>query len=150
MIIDNTKRIKKIKRIFYIGAGVWAISSLICFLAGKDLFGFLTAGMLVIWFLSFQFVDFQYILFEWSDRKLSLRYYQVVKFGRRDYNTIEFPENNLVDYRLEKSVFGWVNDLILIIKTSRGIAEYPSVSMAALDKTEQHKIEKELRTFLNR
>jgi hypothetical protein len=150
MIIDNTKRIKKIKRIFYIGAGVWAMSSLICFLAGKDLFGFLTAGMLVIWFLSFQFVDFQYILFEWSDRKLSLRYYQVVKFGRRDYNTIEFPENNLVDYRFEKSVFGWVNDLILIIKTSRGIAEYPSISMAALDKTEQQKIEKELRMFLKR
>jgi hypothetical protein len=150
MIIDNTKRIKKIKKIFYLGAGLWAISSLSCFLLGKDLLGFIAAGILVIWFLSFQFVDFQYILFEWSHGKLNLRYYSVVKFGRRDYNTIEFPESNLYDYRLEKSVFGLVYDLILIIKTSRGIAEYPSVSMAALHKTEQQKIELELNTFLKR
>jgi hypothetical protein len=78
MIIDNTNRIKRIKRIFYIGAGVWAISSLICFLLGKDLFGFLAAGMLIIWFFSLQFIDFQYISFELNSGKLSLRYYSGV------------------------------------------------------------------------
>jgi hypothetical protein len=150
MITENTKRIKQLKRIFYIGAGIWAISSLSCFLAGKDLFGFLAAGMLVIWFLAFQFIDFQYILFELNNGKLSLRYYSVVKFGRRDYNTIEFPVSNLYDYRIEKSVFGLVNDLILIIKTSRGVAEYPSVSMAALNPAEQQSITEQLRTILQR
>jgi hypothetical protein len=150
MIIDNTKRIKQIKRIFYIGAGVWAISSLICFLVGKDLFGFLAAGMLIIWFFSLQFIDFQYISFELNGGKLKLRYYSAVKFGRRDYNTIEFPESNLYDYRLENSVFRMVNDLILIVKTNRGIAEYPPVSMAALNLTEQLKIIQQLGTILKR
>ena len=79
-----------------------------------------------------------------------LRYYSVVKFGRKDYNTIEFPVNTLVDYRLEKSFFGLVYDLILIIKTSRGIAEYPPVSMAALTLTEQQKIIQQLKTLLKR
>jgi hypothetical protein len=150
MITENTKRIKRIKRLFYIGAGVWAISSLSCFLMGKDLFGFIAAGMLVIWFLSFQFIDFQYIFFELNNSKLNLRYYSVVKFGRRDYNTIEFPVSNLYDFRLEKSVFGLVNDLILIIRTSKGIAEYPSVSMAALNPAEQQIITEQLRTILQR
>jgi hypothetical protein len=150
MIIENTIRIKQIKRIFYIGAGIWAISSLSCFLMGKDLFGFLAAGMLIIWFLSFQFIDFQYITFEINNMKLIMRYYSIVKFGRKDYNTFEFPQDNLYDYRFEKSVFGLVRDLILIIKTSRGIAEYPPVSMAALDKIEQYKIEQQLKTLLKR
>lgn len=150
MIIENTKRVKLIKRIFYIGAAIWAISSLSCFLAGKDIFGFLGAGMLVVWFFFFLFIDFQYIFFELNNGKLILRYYPVVKFGRREYNTIEFPEKNLFDYRLEKSVFGQVSDLILIIKTSRGYADYPPVSMAALDKTEQQSIIQQLRTLLKR
>jgi hypothetical protein len=150
MITENTKRIKLVKKIFYFGAGFWAIFSLYCFLMWKDLFGFLAAGMLVIWYLSFQFIDFQYISFELNYGKLILRYYPVVIFARRDYNTIEFPENDLLDFRLEKSVFGQVNDLILITKTSRGIAEYPPISMAALNKTERQKIIQQLRTLLKR
>jgi hypothetical protein len=148
MTVDNTKKIKLLKRIFYIGAAIWAISSLCCFLIGKDLVGFLTAGMLVIWFLAFQFIDFQYILFELSNNRLSLRYYPVVKFGRRDYSSIEFPVSNLYDYRLEKSVFGLVDDLILIVKTKQGVAEFPPVSMAALNHTEQQTIKEQLTLIL--
>jgi hypothetical protein len=150
MITENAKRIKEVKIIFYMGAAFWAISSLSSFLLGKDLLGFLAAGILIVWFLFFQLIDFQYILFDMNNGKLMLRYYSVVKFGRKDYKTIEFPVNILVDYRIEKSFFGQVNDLILIIKTSRGIAEYPPVSMAALSMTEQQKIIQQLKTLLKR
>jgi hypothetical protein len=150
MIIENARMIKQVKLFFYLGAGLWAISSLLLFLFGEDLYGFLVAGILLVWFMVFQFVDFQYIKFEMDHRKLNLRYYSVVKFGRKEYNTIEFPLENLYDYRMEKSVFGLVDDLILVIKTSRGVAEYPPVSMAALASPEQKMIELQLKMLLKR
>ena len=51
----------------------------------------LAAGILVVWFLVFQAIDFQYIYFSTDDDKIILRFYPAVKFGRKEYQTIEFP-----------------------------------------------------------
>ncbi len=150
MITENSRRIKRIKKLFYIGAGVWAVASLVFFLIREDLFGFIAAGILIVWFLAFQYTDFQYIWFEVDNGKITLRYYPVVKFGRKDYSSAEFPLNTLYDYRLEKSVFGLVEDLVLVVRTRRGLGEYPSVSLAALSKMEKQQIEKQLRMLLKR
>jgi hypothetical protein len=148
MIVDNHHRINRLKKLFYMGAAVFAISSLIFFLWRKDASGFIAAGVLLLWFLVWQFVDIQYVRFELTEEKLLLKYYSIVKFGRKDYNSIEFPVHNLYDYRLEKSVFGLVPDLILLMRTSRGIAEFPPVSLAALKKEERRHIEHQLREHL--
>jgi hypothetical protein len=110
----------------------------------------LSAGILVVWFLVFQAIDFQYIYFSTNDDKIILRFYPAVKFGRKEYQTIEFPSNLLHEYTIEKSVFGMVEDLVLLVRTKRGVAEYPSVSMAALSKADRQKIDRSLREILNR
>jgi len=148
MIVDNQHRISRLKKLFYIGAALFAVSSLLFFLWRKDAFGFIAAGVLLVWFLAWQTIDFQYIRFELTEERLILRFYSLVKFGRKEYQTIEFPVHNLSDYRLEKSVFGRVQDLILEQRTSRGIAEYPPVSLAALKEEERRQIEHQLRKHL--
>ncbi len=135
---------------FYSGAGLMALASLVFFLFGEDVFGFIAAGIVVGWFLVFQSVDFQYVHLETGNGKLTLRYYPATKFGRKDYSTIEFPLTILYDVKLEKSVFGLVRDLILVVRTKRGVAEYDPVSLAALSKEEQRQIEEHLRSLLNR
>jgi hypothetical protein len=100
----------------------------------------IAAGILVVWFLIFQAIDFEYIYFSIEDGKITLRFYPAVKFGRKDYQTIEFPSVRLHEVSIEKSFFGQVEDLILLVKTKRGIAEYPSVSMAALNRQERRQI----------
>jgi len=150
MIVGNQHRIDRLKKLFYLGAAVWAVSSLLFFLMRKDLMGFIAAGALLVWFLIWQFVDFQYIAFDLTGEKLTLRYFSIVRFGRKNYQSIEFPVRSFYDYRLEKSVFGLVNDLILVTRTSRGIAEYPPVSLAALNKEERQLLENHLRGLLKR
>ena len=150
MKLENSGRINLLKKIFYPGAMIWAVLALVFFLTGKDVYGFISAIVLILWFLVFQFIDFQYILFDTGNDKIILRFYPAVKFGRKDYSAIEFHQQNLFDYRIEKSVFGLVNDLILVIRTPRGVADYPPVSMAALKKEEQQKIEQFLKKLLNR
>jgi len=150
MIVSNQHRIDRLKKLFYLGAAVWAVSSLLFFLVRMDLWGFISAGFLFVWFLAWQFIDFQYINFELSDEKLTLRYYSIVRFGRKNYQSIEFPVRSFYDYRLENSVFGLVNDLILVTRAPRGIAEYPPVSLAALNREERRLIEHHLRDLLKR
>ena len=150
MIVDNQHRINRLKKLFYFGAAVFAVSSLLFFLWRKDAFGFIAAGVLLAWFLAWQFIDFQYINFALSDEKLTLRYYSIVRFGGKSYQSIEFPVRSFYDYRLESSVFGLVNDLILVTRAPRGIAEYPPVSLAALNREQRRLIEHHLRELLRR
>lgn len=110
----------------------------------------IAGGILIVWFLIFQAIDFQYIHFSSDAGKLTLRFYPAVKFGRKDYQTIEFATSLLHEYTIEKSFFGLVNDLTLLVKTKRGVAEYPSVSMAGLSKSDQLKIENTLKELLHR
>ena len=144
MTIDNSERIKHIKRLFYF-ISVLLVGSFAALMfldqTGRAL---LSAGVLVVWFLTFQAIDFQYIYFSTENGKVTLRFYPAVKFGRKDYQTIEFPAATLHSCNIEKSFFGFVEDLILNVKTRRGIAEYPPVSMAALTRQERESIQKSL------
>ncbi|MFZ5431391.1 MAG: hypothetical protein ACOZDD_14275 [Bacteroidota bacterium] len=150
MILDNSERIKHIKRLFYM-ISVLLVASFAALMfmdqVGRAL---LAAGILVVWFLVFQAIDFQYIYFSTDDDKIILRFYPAVKFGRKEYQTIEFPSNLLHDYTIEKSVFGMVEDLVLLVRTKRGVAEYPSVSMAALSQSDRQKIKRSLQELLHR
>jgi len=140
MNIDNADRIKRIKRIFYLICVVLVASALALIILDQPGRALIAGAVLVVWFLVFQSIDFQYIQFIHSPEKITLRFYPAVKFGRKDYQTIEFPAHLLHNFSVEKSLFGLVNDLVLRVKTKRGVAEYPSVSMAALSKADQQKI----------
>lgn len=110
----------------------------------------ITLGVLIIWVIGFQAIDFRYIYFKIEADALVLRYYTAVKFGRKDYQTIEFHPRLLHDFTFEASFFGWVTDLTLTVKTSRGIAEYPSVSLAALDEPQRLAIREALEKILQK
>jgi hypothetical protein len=150
MVIDNTKSIRRIRKGFYLGAAFFALLSLAFFLLQQDIAGFILATVVIVWFFIFQSVDFRFVHFETGNSRIILKYYQAVRFGSKEYKSIEFPERTLQDYRFEKSVMGLVYDLVLVVKTKRGSAEYPPVSFAAVSKTNRLHIEKYLRTLLNR
>jgi hypothetical protein len=150
MVTENSKRIKRISRLFYLGAAFMALASLVLFLYGRDVWGFVAAAAVVVWFVVFQAIDFQFVSLETAGGRLTLRYYSVARFGRREYHSMEFPLTTLHDYRLEKSMFGLVRDLVLVVRTRQGIAEYDPVSLAALNPAERQMIETELKLALKR
>ncbi len=150
MVTENSERIKRINRLFYMGAALLALGSLICFLTGRDVAGFVAAATLVCWFVVFQAIDLQYVRLETTPDRLTLRYYSVARFGKREYHAMEFPLATLYDYRLEKSLFGLVHDLVLVVRTRQGLADYDPVSLAALSAEEQRQIEAELKRILRR
>lgn len=150
MIVDNTSRINQIKRLFYLISGMIVISAIVLLYLDQIGRALIAGGILIAWFLVFQAIDFQYFYFDIESDKLTVRFYPAVKFGRKDYQTIEFATKVLHDFVVEKSLFGMVNDLTLLVKTKRGIAEYPSISLAAVSKDDRDRIVKNLKQILHR
>jgi len=150
MKINNKKKIARLKRMFYMVSVLIAIAALVLFLFDFVIYGIACAGLFGLWFLWFQVADFQYIEFSDENNKVLLRYYKAIKLGKTEFNAIEFPQGILKKAWFENSVFGQNSDLTLIVKTKRGVAEYPSVSLAALSKEERNKIKVSLTQILEK
>ncbi len=140
MIIENNKRTRNIKRIFHLGSLLVIAAGILVY---YEMYGaaLLTGGGFMLWILFFQFADYQYVSFSDDNNRIVLRYYPVGKFGKKEYSSIDFPVQNLHDMYFEKSMFGLFADLVLVVKTKRGIAEYPSVSFSAVSNEDKRKIE---------
>jgi hypothetical protein len=137
MTITNKKRTAYIRRLFYMVSVIIAISSLILFMVDLSIYGLVMAGIFALWFLYFQVIDYQYIEFSDDNNKILLRYYKLIRFGKTEFNAIEFPQKILYNVTFENSIFGKMTDLTIVIKTRRGIAGYPPVSLTALSKVER-------------
>ncbi len=141
MVITNKKQTIFLRRLFFLVSIVFALGILALFLLDYTLYAIAVVGVFALWFLFFQVADYQYIEFNDTENKILLRYYKAVRFGKTNYNSIEFPQQLLYKFHFDNSLFGKMTDLTLVIKTRRGIAEYPSVSLTALPKDERKKMQ---------
>ena len=148
MRIENKSRVVKLKRLFFLVSVIIAIVALVLFLLDFTLPAIACVGVFALWFLYFQVADYQYIQFSDENRKILLRYYKAVRLGKSEYNAIEFPQRIIQNAYFENSMFGKMTDLTFIVKTQRGIAEYPSVSLTALTKQERKRIQNALNEIL--
>ncbi len=140
MVISNKKKVVFYKRLFYLVSLMIALIALALFLFDYTLYAIGAVGAFALWFLFFQVADYQYVEFRYENNKVVLRYYKAVRFGSTRYNAIEFPQSILYRAYFENSMFGKMTDLILVVKTQRGIAEYPPVSFTAVPKEDRKKI----------
>lgn len=148
MKIENKKRTAKLRKIFYLVSVLIAVAALVLFLLDYTIYGIAVVGVFAFWFLYFQVSDYQYIQFSNENNKIILRYFKVIRFGKGEYNSIEFPQKLLQNAVFDNSIFGKMSDLTFLIKTKRGIAEYPSVSLSALSKDQRKQIQAALHEIL--
>jgi len=150
MVVTNKKKATVLKRLFFLTGLVMAVFMLVMFLMDENLIAILTGVAFVVWFFIFQLFDFQYIEFIVENNKIILRYYPAIKFGKKEYSAIEFADHMLHDVEFEKTLFGLATDLTLVVRTKRGIAEYPPVSLAAVNSEDRKKIREILYSILEK
>ncbi len=140
MKLNNKKRAVKLKQIFFLVSVAFAVAALLFFLF--DLFGLtlLSIGVFSIWYIYFHVADYQFIEFSDENNKIRLRFYKAISFGSPKFNEIEFSHQVLKNAFFDNSVFGKMSDLTLVVKTKRGVAEYPSVSLSAVAKADRQKM----------
>lgn len=144
MTITNKKQTIFLRRLFFLVSLGLALGALALFLLDYMIIGFAFAGVFALLFLFFQFADYHYIEFSNDNNIISLRYYKAVRLGKTSYHSIEFPQAMLHKFHFENSPFGKMTDLTLVVKTRKGIAEYPTVSLSAMPASDRKKIQETL------
>lgn len=117
-----------------------AMAALLLFWFDHFFLGLACVGVFSLWLGYFLVADYHFIEFSDDDNKIVLRYYKVLRLFGGEFSAIEFPKNVLHRAYFENSIFGKMADVTLEIKTKRGVAEYPSVSLSALSLVERRKI----------
>ncbi len=148
MKIENKRKVAKLRKIFYLVSVLIALAALALFLFDYTMYAIAAVGGFSLWFLYFQVADYRYIHFSDGDEKILLRYFKAIRFGKGEYSSIEFPKDLLKNAIFENSFFGKLSDLTLVVKTQRGVAEFPSVSLSALSLYERKKIQHVLNEIL--
>ena len=101
-----------------------------------------TIGIFMIYVGISVYANLCYISFSTNNGKVLIKYYPVISFLKKDYDSIEFAHQALLNFQIEKAM--GFSDLTIAIRTKRGIAEYPTISLAALSKTEIEQIRQAL------
>jgi len=138
MEISNQKRSKQIKRTFNLTGILIVVVGLIFLWLKQDTAVLITAGVFAVYVGIAQFANLCYVFFSTENGKILIRYYPVISILKKEYESIEFAQSALVNFEIEKAM-GFA-DLTIAIRTKRGIAEYPSISLAALSKAEINQI----------
>jgi hypothetical protein len=159
MIIDIRRTvIKKKLRSFFMTIAVILIIVLVLFtgLFNEDAMKISKALMTVIiiavylLFILFNILrDFNYIYFNDEGDKLVLRYFSLSIFTQKK-NSIEIPKRSFAGYKIEKSIAGLRERLILLQQLENRIARYPAVSITSLTSKQKSDIVNALNRFSKR
>jgi hypothetical protein len=139
MEISNQARSKKIKRAFNILGIAIVLIGLVFLWLKMDAAVLITAGVFAAYVGISMFANLCYVYFSTNNGKILIRYFPVISILKKEYESIEFAHQALVNFKIEKALV--FTDLLIVIKTKRGIAEYPSISLAAMSKDEIEKID---------
>jgi len=142
MEFSNKPRTRIIKRNFNLVVFAFIIAALYFVWKGKDLVAIYLGLGLVVFIVLILVINFNYIHFSTDNGKITVKYYQLITLFGREYNSIDFQQGLLYKYELKTSFL--FSDLTLTVKTRRGIADYPPVSLTALKKKEIEMIREEL------
>jgi hypothetical protein len=134
MEFSNQKRAKTIKRSFNLGGIVIVAVGLVLLWLKQDTGVLVTAGVFALYVGVAQFANLCYISFSTENGRVLIKYYPVISFLKKNFDEVGFPHQSLLNFQIERSL--GFSDLTIAIRTKRGVAEYPSISLAGLSKAE--------------
>ena len=107
----------------------------------------INGGVLVLYIVGSQMVGLNYVEYDTEGELLKIRYYPIIAFLKREYNSIEFNKKLLFKAEVKKTFLFF--DLHLEVKTRKGVADYPDVSLAALSTNDIRAIKNDLAEMIS-
>ncbi|HET6556602.1 MAG TPA: hypothetical protein VFG54_04765 [Prolixibacteraceae bacterium] len=148
MELSNQQRTRLIKRTFNIIGIVIVLVGLIFLWMKQDTAVMITVGVFIVFVGISQYANLCYVYFSTANDKVQIKYYPIISIMKKDYDAIEFSQKSLVGFQVEKAM--GFSDLQIAIRTKRGIAEYPAISLSALNKAEIEQIRYALNDILSK
>ncbi len=144
MQIDNKEKAKKIRKIFYSGSVLLMSLIAVFFLLDYFKLGLITAVIASLYIIYFLTAEYLYVEFSITENEVFVKYFKTISFGSQEFKSINFPKNLYHSSTFENSYLGRLTDMTITIQTQKGLADYPTVSLSAMDLSDREKIQSEL------
>jgi hypothetical protein len=147
MFYSNKEGVKKLRMALML-SGASGLLTMTVFLFMETftplaiLAGLFFAAIVLTALLNFQFVR---IVIERD--KLNVSYYSLF-FSNREYRTFEFPLNALHNVKVTKYFPGLKWEVRFTVRTKKGLADFPSISLSAVPFRQRSKLVKELKNLI--
>ena len=158
MIFDNRHRVTKLHVMRYLSLITYLIFMGLLILSGmfnKSVFGISKNSLVII--ISVVYIIYvvcvyirNYNFFKYNDEgeKLVFRFISLRPFDNKK-KSIEILKKDFSGYKIQKSVLNFKVDLILSIKTKKGVANYPPISITALTNKYKNILKSSLNQFVS-
>ncbi len=153
MIFDNRDIILKLNKRRYILILVYVTLMIIFFFSGffeenqKVILAISISVIYIIYNIISYHINFSYFSFRDDQESLMFRF---VSLRPLDNNkkAIKISKRDFAGFKFEKSFFGYKENLILSIKTKKGVANYPPISLSALSQKHKLMLKQSLNQFV--
>jgi len=141
MIFDNRNTVMRLNIRRYLVLIVYVIFT--GFLILSDLFGdtilglkksiyILSSSILYILYIAYTYIlNYKFLSYSDEGVKLTFKFISLRPFDNKK-QAIEIHKKDFRAYKFEKSFFNLKQDLVLVVKTKNGVANYPPISISAL------------------
>ena len=92
-------------------------------------------------------LNFQFVRIVIERDKLNVSYYSLF-FSNQEYQTFEFPLSALQNVKVTKYFPGLKWKIRFTVRTKKGLADYPSISLSAVPFRQRSKLVKELKNLI--
>jgi hypothetical protein len=153
MIFDNRDTVIKLNKRRYILVILYITLMSILFFSGlleeklKAILAISFSLIYIIYNIIAYHINFCYFSFRDDTEQLNFRWVSMRTFDNKK-KAINIKTNDFVGFKFEKLFFGYKQNLILTIKTKKGIANYPPISISALSKKHKDMLKQSLNQFV--
>jgi uncharacterized membrane protein YbhN (UPF0104 family) len=105
----------------------------------NSLLALFIAAAYIIYVVYETFRNYNYLYFNDESDKLVLRFF-APNFFTSKKNSIEIPKREFAGYTIQSFFMGYRENITLMRRTSKGIANYPPVSLTALNNNEKNNL----------
>ena len=153
MIFDNRDIILKLNKRRYILILVYVTLMIIFFFSGffeenqKIILAILISVIYIIYNIVSYHINFSYFSFRDDQEFLMFRFISMRPFDSNK-KAVKISKSDFAGFKFEKSFFGYKENLILSIKTKKGIANYPPISLSALSQKHKSMLKQSLNQFV--
>ncbi|PLX11180.1 MAG: hypothetical protein C0597_15530 [Marinilabiliales bacterium] len=152
MIFDNRNIIIKLNKRRYILVLLYVTLMAVLFFSGlfqdrfKAILAILFSFLYIVYNIITYYLNFSYFSYRDDSEYLMFRFVSMRTFDN-DKKAINISKLDFVGFKFEKLFFGYKQNLILRIRTKKGSANYPPISISALSQKHLKMLEQSLNQF---
>jgi len=109
----------------------------------KSFYVLIICALYVVYVIISYMRDYKFFSYNDESEKLIFRFVSLRPFDNKK-QAIEIQKKYFNGYKINKSVFNFKEDLILIVKTKSGVANYPPISITALSLKQKNLLKNSL------